>query len=299
MRAESAAEQAEPQSQPIPATDTPPAQRPEDAHDHEDPAADADADAHSRADADDRSASGNIITRSLPRFHDAFASDEEFINWRDSFYIHKQFERIPEAIGYFCSSALYEDVSNRIPMAAFVGAVFRQSDETVDLVWDELMLEGREDELMTLGYAAWLANTPHSRKIYYRAREIWESENLVRMFHMLHQAKNLDTMERPDNDFRVMKMLWNEFYATGDEERLRRVVQLSYMYNAPEGTWQRMSGQAAREPLVRLLPYDTLVRRVAEDEARNNSKTAIRTHLTMLLEEVGPLRERPEIPAAR
>lgn len=239
--------------------------------------------------------SENVITRNRPRFHDAFESDEAFLAWQESFYIHREYERVHEAIGYFCASELYTDVYNRIPMAAFVGAILKHSDETVDRCWDELMLEGREDELMTLGYGAWLANTPHTRQMIIKARENWLDEDLRRMFHMLFQAKNLDSMERPTEDSRVVMMLWSEFFATGDEERLRRVVLLSHMHNAPEGTWQRSTGQAARERLVRVLPFDPLVRRVVENEAANNPMTHIRTHLSLLLEEAGPLRERPGI----
>ena len=241
---------------------------------------------------------GNVITRSLPRFHDAFESDGAFLNWVESFYIHKQFDRTPQAIGYYCSSPLYEDAESRIAMSDFFGSVLKQSDETVDLCYDELMLEGRENELMVLGFAAWFANTPHSRQMIYRAREVWKERNLVRMFYNLHQAKIVDSMDRPvEQDPRAISMLWSEYFATGDVDRMRKAVLHSYMFNAPEGAWQRAAGELSHPQLVRTLPYDPLVRRVVEEEAAGNPMTAIRTHLTMLLQEAGPLRERPGTPA--
>jgi len=249
------------------------------------------------ADAQDEDATEdveNVITRSLPRFHDAWPNDEAFLDWQESFYIHRELARVHEATANFCASELYEDLEGRIPFAAFVGQVFAQNDAAVDRCWDELMLEGREDELITLAYGAWLANTPHSRQIYFRARQTWIGDVYDRLFHSLHQAKVTDTLERPLSDPRVVRMLWNEFFATGDEERLRKVVVVAYMHNAPEGTWQRLAGQASLPILERVLPHDPLVRRVAEEEAAQNPSVAVRTHLTMLLEEVGPLRDRPE-----
>lgn len=240
---------------------------------------------------------GNVITRSLPRFHDAFGSDGAFLDWMETLYIHKQFERTPEAMGYYCSSGLFEDYAGRVPMADFFGAILRQSDETVDRCYDELMLEGRVSELTLLGIAAWTADTPSSRQLIYRARGEWKDESLVRMFHMIHQAKLVDSMDRNiEEDPRVILMLWYEYFATGDVARMRKAVLRSYMFNAPEGSWQRTAGELSHARLVRVLPFDPLVRRVVEEEAAGNPMTAIRTHLTMLLNEAGPLRERPGIP---
>lgn len=241
---------------------------------------------------------GNVITRSLPRFHDAFESDGAFLDWMETFYIHKQFERTPEAMGYYCSSALFEDNAGRIPMADYFGQILKQSDETVERCYDELMLEGRVSELTLLGIAAWTADTPVSRQLIYRARGEWKDESLVRMFHMIHQAMIVDTMDRSiEEDPRVILMLWYEFFATGDELRMRKAVQHSYMFNAPEGSWQRAAGELSHAQLVRVLPFDPIVRGVVEEEAAGNPMTAIRTHLTMLLDEAGPLRERPGIAA--
>lgn len=248
---------------------------------------------------DDEPDLSNVLTRSPSRFHDAFPSDEAFLQWVETFYIHKQFERTPQAMGYFCSSKLYDDYLGRVPMADFFGAVLRQSDDTVDRCYNELMLEGRVPELTLLGFAAWFADTPHSRQMIIQARKVWLDDTLVRMLHTIYEAKVVDTMDREvDKDPRAISMLWYEFFATGDEARLRKAVEHSYMFNAPEGTWQRAAGEVAHAQLVRVLPYDPTVRRIVEDEAAHNPMTAIRTHLAMMLKEAGPLRERPEIPAA-
>jgi|GEM_PF-5551584 len=250
------------------------------------------------ADAGDDAApvEGNVISRNLPRFHDAFASDEAYLEWMETFYIHQDFARTPQAIGYYCSSALFQDPASRIPMSDFFGAVLKQSDETVDLCYDELMLEGRVNELLVLGYAMWFANTPHARQVIFRAREIWEDQQLVNMFHLTHTSKVRDSMDRSlSEEPQVVRMLWYEFLATGDVDRLRKVVVHSYMFNAPEGTWQRVAGELARASIVRVLPYDPLVRDIVEGEAANNPLPQIRAHLTGLLKAAGPLRPRPEI----
>lgn len=243
---------------------------------------------------DDGAVEGNIITRSLPRFHDAFASDEAFLGWMETFHQHRDFEKTPQAIGYYCSSDLFDDYQNRIPMSDFFGAILKQDDQTVDLCYDELMLEGRVSELTVLGYALWFANTTHSRQMTFRAREIWKEESLVRMFHLTHTSKLIDSMDRPvEEDPRAVSMLWYEFFATGDEDRLRKALQYSYMHNAPEGLWQREAGQLSLEQLRRTLPYDATVRRIVEEEAASTDSTPIRTHLEAELDAAGPLRERP------
>jgi len=239
---------------------------------------------------------GNVITRSLPRFHDAFASDDEFRQWMESFYIHQEFERTPEAIGYYCSSQLFESYESRVPMSAFFGGILAQSDETVDLCYDELSLEGRVAELIMLGYAAWFANTEHSRDMIFQARQVWDHESIKRMFNAIHISKIVDTLERdPREDPRIALMLWFEFFATGDEERLRKVVGYAYMHTAPEGTWQRAAGQYSNAILTQVLPYDSLVRGVVEEQAVTSTSVANANYLTRKLEEVGPLRPRPEI----
>lgn len=239
---------------------------------------------------------GNVITRSLPRFHDAFPSVAAFQQWAETFHVHREFERVPEAIGYYCSSPLFENYESRIPMSAYFGAILKQSDETVDLCYNELSLEGRVAELTVLGYAAWFANTEHSRDMIFMARQIWTHDSLVRMFNLIHTSKIVDTMDRKvDEDPRVVLMLWLEYFASGDEDRLRKAMQYAYMHTAPEGTWQRAAGQASHPILARMLPHDALVRGIAEEVVVTTQSTATRTYLTKMIEEAGPLRPRPEI----
>lgn len=261
----------------------------------QDQAPDAEAastDAVSDAEPDD----SNVITRSLPRFHDAFDSVPAFQQWMETFHVHKEFHRVPEAIGYYCSSPLFENYESRIPMSAYFGAILKQSDETVDLCYNELSLEGRVAELTVLGYAAWFANTEHSRDMIFMARQIWTHDSLVRMFNLIHTSKIVDTMDRKvDEDPRVVLMLWLEYFATGDEDRARKAIQYAYMHNAPEGTWQRAAGQASHPVFTKLLPFDAFVRGIAEEVVVTTESPAVRTYLTNAIEAAGPLRPRPEI----
>ncbi|MCB9838037.1 MAG: hypothetical protein H6813_01755 [Phycisphaeraceae bacterium] len=245
-----------------------------------------------------QSETGNVITRSLPRFHDAFPSDEAFLGWVQTFHLHKDFAKTPQAIGYYCASPLFENRADRIPMSDFFGMILRQDDDTVDLTYNELMLEGRVEELTVLGFALWFADTPRSRKFDGRAKVDWTDEQLVRMLHMTFQAKVVDSMERPiDKDPRVVSMLWYEYFASGDLDRARKAILNAYMYSAPEATWQRYAGEASHAILTRVLPYDADVRAIVEEEAATSPSPPIRTYLRMMLEQAGPIRERPGIAA--
>ncbi len=238
---------------------------------------------------------GNVITRNFPRYHDAFESDRAFLQWRNTFYQHKQFDRLPEAIGYYCASDLYHDETGRVPMAAFFGAALAQSNAAIDDCYDELMLEGRDSELITLGYSIWHADTPHARQMIIQATEIWQTEKLVRLLSTLARTKKQRTIDRAFEDSRVMYMLSSEFFANGDEATLRKIISVAHMHNAPEDTWQRFAGQGATLVLRGLLPDHPMVRRIVEDEAANNPSTPVRTHMNILLKEAGPPKERPGI----
>jgi len=245
------------------------------------------------APADPAPIEGNVITRNLPRFNDAFESDRAFLQWQTTFYQHKQFDRLPEAIGYYTSSDLYHDETGRVPMAAFFGAALAQSDAAIDDCYSELMLEGRDSELITLGYSIWLADTPHARATMVQAREVWQSEKLIRLLRTIERTKRQRTIDRNFEDSRVIYMLSSEFFANGDEATLRKIISVAHMHNAPEDTWQRFAGQGATIVLRGLLPNHPMVRRIVEDEAANNPSTPVRTHMNILLKEAGFLKERP------
>lgn len=223
------------------------------------------------------------------RFAGEFASPEAYLDWVASFYRHKDFARVPRAMGYLCSSPLYSDRDYRFGAAAFYGEIFKQSDAAARAAWEALTAGNELQEIVLVSYAAWFADTPVCQQLLVRARQQWrESEQLRSFFNGLYQTKVFDPFVTDTRDFFYREpvrfhILLAKVHASGDYDAMLAVIGAVNWTISPESMFLRPAGEVALNGLRRLIAQDEWARSVVRRQAEQHENRDVRRILRELL----------------
>lgn len=154
-----------------------------------------------------------------------FISDEEFSSWFTYYYLSPQPQRLGAAIKYFCSSALYKDKVILAMMSFFVAGL-KNNDEMIKEVYDELIQNSTIREKTFFLDILWLINTENSRKSIEKARSEWNDTEVQEKISQQHRSIPYDAFTMPIISPQSLDMLWATFFATGDENIVRRVISV-------------------------------------------------------------------------
>lgn len=142
----------------------------------------------------------------------AAPGEEASVHWMMSYYRDPTPERFVAEVRSMMKTGLLKDEDAQPPVAAFLSQVMADNPAKVPK-WLEELSNLNEQQRTLLWTAAWYSRTEE-------ARAFFKKQGL--QAYLDHEAPRILGMEV--NNPAALDMLWGCFYATGDEEPIRRII---------------------------------------------------------------------------
>ncbi|MDO8730705.1 MAG: hypothetical protein Q7J69_05960 [Candidatus Omnitrophota bacterium] len=156
-------------------------------------------------------------------------SEEGFNQWFSYYYLKPDPQRVPEAIRYFAGSLSEKYPNSRMPVAAFLAALFKADDALTGKVFSDISADGSENSKVLMVNALWLADTVKSRELLGKAKTQWNTPLLSGIIDRKNKSRADNLMEAPIQSPLILDMLWATFFATGSPEPIERIISVLHL----------------------------------------------------------------------
>lgn len=159
-----------------------------------------------------------------------FSSGKEFEKWLIFYYLSPEEDEIYPAINYYCNNPQIFHKANTVwPIRAFFVGATEGNDEMLDELYETINANGSEKEKAFFLDMLWLMKPQTSSRFYNKVSEEWKEKLFQDILIETKKWKHYDILELPIDSGTSLDVLWTYFFATGNEEAVKRIISVLHL----------------------------------------------------------------------
>jgi|GEM_PF-1036761 hypothetical protein len=200
-----------------------------------------------------------------------FKADQDFAIWMTTYYLHPKPELVQDSINYFSNSKIAFSNSH-IPTCCFWAALFRKDSALMKKCFEYFDSNGNDRTRSLFVEILALTMTPESKQLTMEAKKKWFSNELPAVekaiSDMMIPSSPLEIRDQLRVGSRDEDCLWAEFFATGDQEIIKKFISVLHLAKDGHGM-QLVVGAAAEWSLTSNAVQHEKVLAICKDELKS------------------------------
>jgi len=173
-----------------------------------------------------------------------FKDLNDFTDWVTNYYRHPEPQYLFDAFEYGSNSQEIANAGSRSHLAAFFASSLRGDSTQQSFFYSQLKETTNEDFIYGFGLTLWLIHTEYSLGLLQKFLNLTQVKKYQKEFEVITKAKYPDILADPIISSAQLDILWADFFATGNEKSVIRIISVLKDLNSTEPSSKMIAGSA-------------------------------------------------------